>query len=667
MKKTLATVACALALIMSVPVIGSNTKLGQIGVDVVSAATGDTTPPKTDTKPSTPTKTTTSTKTSTSTKTTTSVQTSSGVKRLLAFGSYGGDVKLVQTKLNENGYKLKVDGIYGKLTQAAVKSYQSKNGLKADGIVGPKTLAKLMPAKPATTKADTAKVETAIKLGKAEYAAHGTKCFTVAIVAMAGDKIADVIIDDYQVMAKDGTVAVPNSDADFGTSIVDPTKVLASKLANADSYSKSMKEKGGATLTVNQNLNAIQAFATGKTIAQLEAILKTNSKDPKVDAVTSATLADTNGYLAAIIQAAKNATGNRAIKVDAAALKTLNLGKVEAKAHGTKCYTLATVAIAGGKIVGAMIDDYQVMAKDGTVAVPNSDADFGKNFPAGKVLASKLANAASYTKSMQEKGGATLTVNQNFNGIETFVIGKTIAELDAVIKTNNSDPKVDAVTSATLADTNGYLNALAGAAKEASGKIVTHKGDLTISTANYSLIDTKVEGNIIFTTQAAKDTFQMNNGSSVTGSKILAQVDAVTTASIVDNAAAFEKAISKDGTWIPAIVRDLTINKELVLEGEFKNTKTPPVTMRKIALYSQDEKRNVTRRFTLTAPKLTIKSPNANISKGIFVGDIYVTTNDFQLIDTKVVGNIYFTTQAAKDGFKLDATSSVTGKQEVIK
>jgi hypothetical protein len=304
-----------------------------------------------------------------------------------------------------------------------------------------------------------------------------------------------------------------------------------------------------------------------------------------------------------------------------------------------------------------MIDDYQVMAKDGTVAVPNSDADFGKSFPAGKVLASKLANAASYTKNMKEKGGATLTVNQNFNGVETFVIGKTIAELDAAIKTNSSDPKVDAVTGATLADTNGYLNALAGAAKEASGKILTHKGDLTISTANYNLIDTKVEGNIIFTTQAAKDTFQMNNGSSVTGSKILAEVDAVTTASVVKTNDAFEKAISAQGTWIPAITQDLTFTKELVLDGDFKNEKTPPVTMRKIALYSQDDKRNVTRRFTLTAPKLTIKSPESRIQGGIFKGDVYVTVDNFQLVDAQVEGNIY----VSANKFKIDAKSKVTG------
>jgi PBP1b-binding outer membrane lipoprotein LpoB len=47
----------------------------------------------------------------------------------------------------------------------------------------------------------------------------------------------------------------------------------------------------------------------------------------------------------------------------------------------------------------------------------------------------------------------------------------------------------------------------------------------------------------------------------------------VTTASIVDTAAAFEKAISNTGTWIIAIVKDLSIDKDLVLDGEFKNGK----------------------------------------------------------------------------------------------
>jgi len=84
--------------------------------------------------------------------------TSAGTNRLLADGSFGEEVKLLQTVLNNNGYALKADGIFGKLTQAAVMDYQSKNGLVSDGIVGPKTLAKLVPdmAVPVTTTSDAA-------------------------------------------------------------------------------------------------------------------------------------------------------------------------------------------------------------------------------------------------------------------------------------------------------------------------------------------------------------------------------------------------------------------------------------------------------------------------------------------------------------------------------
>jgi hypothetical protein len=143
------------------------------------------------------------------------------------------------------------------------------------------------------------------------------------------------------------------------------------------------------------------------------------------------------------------------------------------------------------------------------------------------------------------------------------------------------------------------------------------------------------------------------------------KVEATTTASIVDNEAAFEKAISKDGRWIIATLKDLTINKDLVLEGEFKNNKGE--VQRKIALYTQDSEKKVTNRFTLTAPKLTIKSPNARIQSGTFKGDVYVETKDFQLVDAKVDGNIYFNSDEAKAGFKVDYSSSITGKQEVKK
>jgi len=149
------------------------------------------------------------------------------------------------------------------------------------------------------------------------------------------------------------------------------------------------------------------------------------------------------------------------------------------------------------------------------------------------------------------------------------------------------------------------------------------------------------------------------------------KVDAVTSASVVKDADAFQKAIGKDGKWIIAILNNLTIDKDLVLEGEFKNGKKDAngkeVIQRKIALYTQDDKRNVTARFTLTAPKLTIKSPMASIQHGTFKGDVYVEVPNFQLVDAKIDGNIYFANEEAKSSFKMDDKSSVTGKQEIKK
>ena len=56
-------------------------------------------------------------------------------------GSSGEQVRIIQTKLKNWGYyDGAVDGIYGSQTAQAVKYFQRKNGLTADGIAGPATL-----------------------------------------------------------------------------------------------------------------------------------------------------------------------------------------------------------------------------------------------------------------------------------------------------------------------------------------------------------------------------------------------------------------------------------------------------------------------------------------------------------------------------------------------
>ena len=59
-------------------------------------------------------------------------------------GSKGSEVKKVQERLKELGYYTKgIDGDYGSSTVSAVKAFQKKNGLTADGVCGSATLKKL--------------------------------------------------------------------------------------------------------------------------------------------------------------------------------------------------------------------------------------------------------------------------------------------------------------------------------------------------------------------------------------------------------------------------------------------------------------------------------------------------------------------------------------------
>lgn len=64
-------------------------------------------------------------------------------------GSRGQDVKTLQQKLH-----LIADGIFGPLTDEAVREFQKKNGLVVDGIVGPKTWAALGETVPNTRRID---------------------------------------------------------------------------------------------------------------------------------------------------------------------------------------------------------------------------------------------------------------------------------------------------------------------------------------------------------------------------------------------------------------------------------------------------------------------------------------------------------------------------------
>ena len=62
----------------------------------------------------------------------------------VAWGDKGQDVTKIQQRLRQYGYMdAPADGIFGQATYNAVIRFQKKNGLKADGVVGPATAAAL--------------------------------------------------------------------------------------------------------------------------------------------------------------------------------------------------------------------------------------------------------------------------------------------------------------------------------------------------------------------------------------------------------------------------------------------------------------------------------------------------------------------------------------------
>ena len=322
-----------------------------------------------------------------------------------------------------------IDGVAGATvtTKAVRKAVAAALGVEL-AEEAPADSAAAAPAEPAAI----VPVEGGIQIGQAYAAAHGTKCFTEAVAVVKDDVILAAYLDDFQFTSADaGVTAVPNSDSDFAAGYAEG-KVLMSKRANADYYSKMMAEKGGSTVALDANFDAIQNFAVGKTISELEDV------------------------------AAKNAQTTQAVEFNGSS-EDLKLNVVYGAAHGTKCFTSGAVATAGDTIVLSYIDEFQFAGSDaGVVGVPNSDSDFGAGYAEGKVLMSKRVNADYYSKMMAEKAGSTVSLDANYDAIQNHVNGMSIADAEALSK---DEKAVDAVSGATLVDTAGYVGVLVDAAK----------------------------------------------------------------------------------------------------------------------------------------------------------------------------------------------------------
>ena len=161
---------------------------------------------------------------------------------------------------------------------------------------------------------------------------------------------------------------------------------------------------------------------------------------------------------------------------------------------------------------------------------------------------------------------------------------------------------------------------------------------------------------------ANNQTTQNNNDSS-TNNENKEATDATTGPSWVTDDKSLETAINE--SWIVIVTKDLKTDKELVFKGGFENNNNEG--SRLLTLYNQDENGVKSASYTLTAPKATFQQDGSKIKGGTFKGDVYVECNNFELVDATIDGNVYFKTQEAKDTFKMDDTSKVTGTMEVQK
>ncbi|MBO4378105.1 MAG: hypothetical protein J5889_04030, partial [Clostridia bacterium] len=169
----------------------------------------------------------------------------------------------------------------------------------------------------------------------------------------------------------------------------------------------------------------------------------------------------------------------------------IKLGQVVTYLHGNG-FAVVTAVIQGETILLAKIDEFQFLGNREDVAavgVPVKDGTFSQtNAETGavSVLGSKRVNSDLYSLNMQ-RAGSKVQIAANYDAIEKFVVGKTIAQLEAAVEIEGF---ADMVSGATLVDTPNYVKGIIAAAKAAHAQYAgTHGGN----TGTYTLWNTTGE------------------------------------------------------------------------------------------------------------------------------------------------------------------------------
>lgn len=148
------------------------------------------------------------------------------------------------------------------------------------------------------------------------------------------------------------------------------------------------------------------------------------------------------------------------------------------------------------------------------------------------------------------------------------------------------------------------------------------------------------------------------------------ETDTKTVASITDNSDILKESLSDKGNWITAITADVTLDSDLNVEGTFHDKGDDKNDVyRKLALHTQDDSFNIIDNFTLTTPKLVVKSENFTVFHGTIKGDVEVHADGFSLVGTTVEGNVIFASEANQESANLDKDdqgATITGEVTVL-
>ena len=131
---------------------------------------------------------------------------------------------------------------------------------------------------------------------------------------------------------------------------------------------------------------------------------------------------------------------------------------------------------------------------------------------------------------------------------------------------------------------------------------------------------------------------------------------------VVNDEESLLEGLSSDGAWIVIFEGDVSSDEDLVMVDGFTNNDDEPE--RKLALYTQDEDRNVTDTFTLSAPSITIQNESTRLQNGTFEGDVYVEAENFRLIGGTIDGDLIFSSEELQESAELDE-GTVTGEIRV--